>query len=143
MAEKWKYVYSLDGGNTPPPIKDLPLAGSQTIVKGDLLDGASGFLALAADATPNIIGIAMEAATSSTEGDLLKVAVLSDTHVIRGTADADATAIRFGATTYDINVTTQTLDVGDSSAGCLQVVGVDVPAGSSGGLTVDCRVIRV
>lgn len=142
MAEKWKYVYSLDGSNTPPPIKDVALAGSQTVVAGDLLVSSSGYLAKAGNTSPNIVAIAQEAATSSTEGDLIKAEILSEIHVIRGTADADATAINWAATTYDLNATTQTLDVADASAGCLQVVGVDVITGSSG-LNVDCRVIQV
>jgi hypothetical protein len=140
MAEKWTYVYSLDGSNTPPPIKDVELASSATVVAGDLLVSSSGYLTKAGNSAAKIVAIAQEAATTATEGDLIKAQILSEFHVIRGTSDADATAGRWAGTTYDLNATTQTLDFGDSSAGCLQIVGVDVITGSSG-LNVDCRVV--
>lgn len=138
MAEKWTYAYSLSGTNTDTPVvRDMTVTTSQTIEVGDLVITASGLVSIAGDAAALIVGIAYEACTSAAAGTQIKVALLEAHHVIKGTADADATALVYGATTVDINATTQTLDVADTSAGCLQVVEL-----GSSNTVVYCRVIR-
>jgi hypothetical protein len=138
MAAKWEYAYSLSGNNADvPAVRDMTVTTSQTIAVGDLVITASGLVSIAGDAAAGIVGIAYEACTSAAAGTEIKVAVLEAHHVIKGTADADATALVYGAKTVDINVTTQTLDVGDTSAGCLQVVEL-----GSANTVVYCRVVR-
>lgn len=138
MAAKWKFAYSLSGNNADvPPVRDLTVTTSQTIEVGDLVIQASGLVSKAGDAAASIIGIAYEAVTSAAAGSKIRVGLLDEHHVIRGTADADATNLVGVNKTVDINATTQTLDVGDTSAGCLMVVAL-------GDSTTDvyCRVIR-
>lgn len=138
MAEKWTYAYSLSGTNTDTPVvRDMTVTTSQTIAKGDLVICTSGLVVIAGDAAANLVGIAMESVSSAAAGSEMKVALLEAHHVIKGTADADATALVYANKTVDINVTTQTLDVGDTSAGCLQVVGL-----GTANTIVYCRVIR-
>lgn len=138
MAAKWKFAYSLSGNNADvPPVRDLVVTTGQTIAVGDFVIQASGLVSIAGDAAAAIVGIAYEAVTSSAAGAKIKVALLDEHHVVRGTADADATALVGVNKTVDINVTTQTLDVGDTSAGCLQVVAL-----GDSNTDVYCRVIR-
>lgn len=138
MAEKWTYAYSLSGNSGDTPVvRDMTVTASQTIAKGDLVICTSGLIVIAGDAAAALVGIAAEAVTSAASGAKIKVMLLEPHHVIRGTADADASALVYGAKTVDINVTTQTLDVGDTSAGCLQVI-----AYGDSNTDVYCRVVR-
>ena len=119
---KWTYAGSLYSPGRVPSVIDMPVAATQTLVVGDLVVFSSGQVAKAGDALASLVGICYEDSASQTAGTLIKIVVLLPGDIIRGTADADASAILWGGNKYDLNATTQTLDVGDSSNGCLQVI---------------------
>lgn len=50
-----------------------PVAGSQTIVKGDALVWASGLIAVAASTTEDVYAVAMQDSASATEGTYILV----------------------------------------------------------------------
>jgi hypothetical protein len=89
------------------------------------------------EATTDVVtlfGLAAEATTAaSTAGDPIKVEVLFDGALIKGTADASAATLSgFNGKTADFN-TDGSLDVADSSNGCLSVLRTE-----DSGLTVYC-----
>lgn len=70
------------------PTRRAKVAGSQTIVKGDMLVNSSGFLATAsAGGNVPVVAIAAEAASSTTEGD--KILVYEVTPDIKFVCDTD------------------------------------------------------
>jgi len=131
-AYTWEFAYDLWG--TRVPIKTTLEATSGLFTKeGTLLFMSSGQLDNATAATSTMIGLAAEIIDSSaTATDPVDVWLIAPGMVIRGTADADASALAgFNGKTIDLN-SNQTLDVGASS-GCLSVHRTE-----DSGLTVYC-----
>jgi len=131
----WEYVTNLFG-LTPPKVATLEASasletkiGTAVIATGGQVDEATAtvvlFLGLAAEAT--------SAALSS--GDPIMVYLIRPGDVIKGTADADASALSgFSGKTGDFN-SDGSLDVTDTSNGCLSVWKTE-----NSGLTVYCVV---
>lgn len=132
----WEFVYDLWGNRTPVMATMEASANLETKI-GTLLILSSGQLDEATASAAEIIGIAAEATSAAaTAGDPIKLYVIAPGMVIRGTADADATAL-CGLTNKTIDVNTDgSLDVADTSNGCLGVWRVNNAAGTQ----VDCIV---
>ena len=116
------FAYNLDGSNSTPVKKKFPVAATQTLLVGDLVELSSGKIAKCGDATPRVFGVMAEDSSSAAAGTLVQVYVAQPGQVWRAIADADATTHVLAGRAYDINVTTQTVDVGDAAAGCIQIV---------------------
>ena len=68
-----------------------------------------------------VIGLAAEVISNATAADPVKIEIISPGMIIRGTADADASALQgFTNKTIDVN-TDGSLDVADTTNGCLSV----------------------
>lgn len=131
----WEYVTNLFGLE-PPKVATFEASanletkvGTALILSGGQLDEATSsvvlFAGLAAQAT--------NAAASS--GDPIKIYIIRPGDVIKGTADADASALSgFSGKTGDFN-SDGSLDVADTSNGCLSVWRTE-----DAGLTVFCTV---
>ncbi len=119
MAGNFEFAYNLNGANTVPVVQPHPVAGSETLVIGDLVDLTSTEITKAGASTATVFGVMMEISTTQTAGTLVQVARIQRGQVWRATADADATGAVLGAQLYDINVTTQEVDIGDSANGCI------------------------
>jgi hypothetical protein len=103
-------------------------------VKGTLLINNGGQVDEAGDSAAEIIGIAQETISDATAADPVKVALIAPGMVIRGTADADASALAgFNGKTIDLNAA-GTLDVADTTNGCLSVYRCN----NSANTEVDC-----
>ena len=132
----WEFVYDLFGDRVPKIVTLEATANLETKV-GTLVVMASGQVDEATASAAEIIGLAMEAtAAAATAADPIKVAIIAPGMVIRGTADADASALQgFTNKTIDVN-TDGSLNVADTTNGCLSVFRVNNAAGTE----VDCVV---
>jgi len=130
----WEFVYDLWGDRTPRMATMEATASLETKI-GTLLILSSGQLDEATASAAEIIGIAAEATTAAAvAADPIKIYVIAPGMVIRGTADADASALQ-GLTNKTVDVNTDgSLDVGDTAGGCLGVWRVNNAAGTE----VDC-----
>jgi len=130
----WEFVYDLWGDRVPKVVTLEATTDLETKV-GTLLIMDGGQVNEATADADEIIGLAMEETSgAATAADPIKVAIIAPGMVIRGTADADASALQgFTDKTIDVN-TNGSLDVGDTGNGCLSVYRVN----NSAGTEVDC-----
>jgi hypothetical protein len=129
----WQFVEDLFGDRVPKVITMEASTDLETKV-GTALILTSGQLDEATADVTTLFGLAAEATSAAaTAADPIKVAVLFDGAVIKGTADADASSLA-GANgkLADFN-TDGSLDVADASDGCLAVLRTE-----DSGLTVYC-----
>ena len=135
-AYTWKFIKDL-WGTRVPKIVTLEAAASLETKVGTLVKLSSGQVAAAGASAGSILGLAAEATSeAASAGDAIKVYLLAPGMVIRGTADADASALSgFNGKTGDLNAD-GSLDVGDTTNGCLSVHRVN----NSAGTEVDCVV---
>jgi hypothetical protein len=132
----WEFVYDLFGDRVPKIVTLEATANLETKV-GTLLVMSSGQVDEATASAGEVIGLSMtETSAAATAADPIKVAIIAPGMVIRGTADADASALQgFTNKTIDVN-TDGSLDVADTTNGCLSVFRVNNAAGTE----VDCVV---
>ena len=132
----WEFVYDLWGDRVPKVVALEATTDLETKV-GTLLVMSSGQVDEATANAAEVIGLAMEeTSAAATAADPIKVAIIAPGMVIRGTADADASSLAgFTNKTIDVN-TNGSLDVADTSNGCLSVYRVN----NSAGTEVDCVV---
>jgi len=127
----FEYAYDMSGNNQPPAIRKLPVAASQTLVKGDALIMSSGQLAKAGAASGEIVGVAAQDSTLAAAGTLIEVYIAMPWQVWRATATADATSVvRNGTEAYDLT-SAQLVDVADTTGGSLQIVDIDADVNTS------------
>lgn len=133
-AYTWKFVYDLWGTRVPRRIT-LEAADALETLVGTLLTMSSGQVAAAGASAASLIGLAVaETSAAATAADPVKVDIIAPGMVIRGTADSDASALQgFSGKTIDLNAD-GSLDVADTSNGCLSVFRVN----NSAGTEVDC-----
>lgn len=133
-AYTWEFVYDLWGNRTPKLVTVEATASLETEV-GTLLFMSTGQADNAGASASTLFGIAAEATSAAASaGDAIRVYVIAPGMVIRGTADADASSLAgFNGKTIDLNAD-GSLDVGDTSNGCLSVFRVN----NSAGTEVDC-----
>jgi hypothetical protein len=129
----WQFVEDLFGDRVPKVITMEASTDLETKV-GTALILTSGQLDEATADVTTLFGLAAEATSAAaTAADPIKVEVLFDGAVIKGTADADASSLA-GANgkLADFN-TDGSLDVADTTDGCLAVLRTE-----DSGLTVYC-----
>ena len=133
-AYTWKFVCDLFGNRTPKLVTLEATTDLLTKV-GTLVIMSSGQVDEATASAAEVIGIAAEEiSTAATATDPVQIYIIAPGMVIRGTADADASALQgFTNKTIDVN-TDGSLDVGDTTDGCLSVWRVN----NSAGTEVDC-----
>lgn len=133
----WEYVTNLYGLE-PPKVATLQAStgletkiGTALILTGGELDEATASVVLFA-------GLAAEATSAAaTAADPIKVYLIRPGDVIKGTADADASALSgFNGKVGDFN-SDGSLDVADTTNGCLSVWRTE-----DAGLTVFCVVTK-
>lgn len=126
MARNFEFAYDLSGNNTPPAIRRLPVAATQTIAIGDALVLSSGRVARADTAVGEVVGVAAQDADGLAQGTLIEVQVAMPWHAWRAVATADATSVvRDGTETYDLQTSTQLVNVADTTGGSLQIIDID------------------
>ncbi len=119
---KFKFEQDLGGHRGAPIIHEFPVAAAQTLKVGDLVQLSSGQVALCGDGTSSVLGIMAQDSASAAAGTLVKVQVAQPGYVYRATASADATNYVLNAKTYDVTDTTQTVNVADTSGGCIIIL---------------------
>lgn len=129
----WEFVEDLFGDRVPKIVTMEASTSLETKV-GTALIITSGQLDEATATVVKLFGLAAEATSAAaTAGDPIKVAVLFDGALIKGTADADASTLAgFNGKLGDFN-SDGSLDVADSTNGCLSVLRTE-----DSGLTVYC-----
>ena len=134
-AYKWEFVGDLWGNRTPVEVTLQAAASLETLV-GTLVKMSSGQVAAAGASAASVIGLAGEkTAAALSAADPIKVQLLAPGMIIKGTADADASALSgFNGKTVDLNAD-GSLDVADTTNGCLSVYRTE-----NSGLTVYCVV---
>lgn len=133
----WEYNSDLWGQNRVPVIAPMEATAGLEVKEGTLVINNGGQVDEAGNSVANVLGLAAHDAGPLDAGDPIKVALLAPGMVIKGTADADATALAgFNGKTIDLNAD-GSLDVGDTAGGGLSVLRVE-----NGGLTVYCVVTK-
>lgn len=130
----WKFVYDLFGDRIPKRVTLEASASLETKV-GTLVFMSSGQVDNASASVVSAIGLAAEATSAAlSAADPIQVDIIAPGMVIRGTADADASSLQgFNGKKGDLN-TNGSLDVADTTNGCLAVFRVN----DDDGLVVDC-----
>lgn len=127
MASRgFEFAYSTDGST--PMIMDLPVDGTGAYEIGDLvLINSDGQLARVTGSTTEVTGVIQERRASGSDGDLLKVALITPFQVWRCSMDATTTtAVLLYTKTLD-TADHDTIDADDISNGRMMVIktGVD------------------
>lgn len=117
---KFRFVRDEFGDRTPK-VGWFPVATTQTLYRGDLVYLSSGQVTIAGNSQTTVLGIMHEDSILADAGDLVPVEIAAPGFVYNATADADATSYVLTAKVFDINATTQTVDVGDNSGGCILI----------------------
>ena len=132
----WEFAYDLFGTRVPV-ITTLEASANLETKVGTLVINNGGQVDEATATVVAILGLAMEDIDGSpaTAADPIKVELLAPGMVIKGTADADASALAgFNGKLGDLNAD-GSLDVADAAGGSLSVHRVE-----DAGLTVYCVV---
>lgn len=134
----WTYVTNLLGLSNPPSVVTLEATTSLETKVGTLVIQNGGQVDEATGTVVAILGLAAEAtAAAATAADPIQVYLLRPGDVIKGTADADASALSgFSGKLMDLN-SDGSLDVADTSGGSLSVWRTE-----DSGLTVYCVVSK-
>lgn len=120
----FKFAFNLGGGNLTPARHKLPVAATQTLVRGDALVMSSGRVAKAGAASGVVVGIMAQDSDGAAGGTLVEVDIVTPEQVWEATATADATAVVLNGTlTYDLTAA-QLVDVADTTGGSLTIVGL-------------------
>jgi hypothetical protein len=121
LTYSWQYVTNLYGLGVPT-ITTLEAASGIYTKDGTLLMMSSGQVTPAVGSVVLPVGLAAEViAVAATAADPVKVMILRPGDVIKGTADADASALSgFSGKLGDFN-SDGSFDVGDTSNGCASV----------------------
>jgi hypothetical protein len=129
----WTYQENLFGFG-PPKIVTLGASTDLETKVGTALIMYQGNVDEATATVVALIGLACEATTAAaTAGDAVKVQILRQGDVIKGTSNADASAASgFYRKLYDFG-TDGRLDYADNSGGCLSILRTE-----DSGLTVYC-----
>jgi hypothetical protein len=114
------FAYNLNGENSVPVVKTLPVKDGQTIAVGDALVIDTNAVAKAGATFGECVGVAMEAVTSAS-GDSIEVAIAQPSQVWKATASADATSHVLGVATYDLTAA-QLINVADTTGGSVRIV---------------------
>jgi len=121
MASRgFEFAGNINGQNSPPVIRDLPVDGTGAYAKGNaVLLNSDGQCAACTNTVTEVTGIMAEARASGSDGDLLKVAIVTPTQIWKCSMDATTTAAVVGYTkTVDL-VDSNTIDADDISNGTL------------------------
>ena len=111
----------LDGTNATPVIRDLPVNGTGLYSIGDLvvLDSAGQATAVTASAGEVSAVIQEKRATGGSDGDEIKMAIITKDQIWRCSMDATSTAAKVGYTkTLDV-ADANTIDADDVSNGSM------------------------
>lgn len=121
MASRgFEFSGNINGQNSPPVIRDLPVDGTGAYVKGDIvLLNSDGQCAATASSIDEVTGVIAEARASGSDGDLLAVALVTHDQIWKCSMDATTTAAEVG---YDKTIDTvdeNTIDADDLTNGSL------------------------
>lgn len=129
----WSFVEDLFGDRVPKIVTMEASTSLETKV-GTALIITSGFLDEATASVVKLFGLAAEATTAAaTQGDPIKVEILFDGALIKGTANADASTLAGFSGKLGDFASDGRLDVADTTDGCLSVLRTE-----DSGLTVYC-----
>lgn len=114
----FEFSGNINGQNSPPVIRDLPVDGTGAYAKGDIvLLNSDGQCAAVTGSAGEVTGVIAEARASGSDGDELKVFIMTPTQIWKCSMDATSTAAVVGYTkTCDV-ADANTLDADDIANG--------------------------
>ena len=125
MPGKFEFLYNLDGSNNVPTKIKLPVAASMTLLVGDAVSISSQQVIKGGAAFGRCLGIMAQDSASAAADTLVEVYVSQPGQVWRAVASASATTAARASRTYDLTATTQTVDVADTTGGCVYILKTD------------------
>lgn len=117
----FEYAYSLTGTDGVPALHDFPVAASQTLKVGDLVELSSGAVIKSSASAATPLGVMAQDSTTATAGTLVRVYPIVPGQVWRAVASASAASAVLGSRKYDIT-SGQAVDVADSTGGALLIL---------------------
>lgn len=119
----FEYAYTLTGGDGVPAVHDFPVAASQTLKVGDLVELSSGQVIKSTGSAASPLGVMAQDSAGANAGTLVRVAPIVPGQVWRAGASADASSAMLGSRKYDIT-SAQKVDLSDSTGGSILIVKV-------------------
>jgi len=121
-TQGFEFAYSLDG--SVPVVRQLKVTGTGTFGVGDLVTmSSSGKLEKGAGSVATVAAVMQEKRDSGTDGQLMKVALLTNQQVWRCSFTATTFSASVGTRTQDI-ASPRTLDAADAANGSLSVIDI-------------------
>ncbi|MFN8530188.1 MAG: hypothetical protein U0670_16435 [Anaerolineae bacterium] len=117
----FEYAYTLTSADGVPAVHDFPVAASQTLKAGDLVELSSGQVIKSTGSTANPLGVMAQTISGAAAGTLIRVYPILPGQVWRATASASASSVVLGSRKYDIT-SAQLVDVADSTNGSILIV---------------------
>ncbi len=117
----FEYAYSLASVDVIPAVHDFPVAASQTLKVGDLVELSSGQVIKSTGSAANPLGVMAEDSDDASAGTRVRVYPVLPGQVWRATASASAASAVLGSRKYDIT-SAQLIDVADSTNGSILIV---------------------
>jgi hypothetical protein len=123
----FEFAGNINGQNSVPVIRDLPVDGTGAYKVGDVvLLNSDGQGAKVTGSAKEVTGVIQERRASGSDGGLLKIAILNPTQIWRCSMDATSTSAKVGFTkTLDV-ADENTLDADDLTNGTLTLWDTDV-----------------
>ncbi len=117
----FEYAYTLAGGDGVPAVHDFPVAASQTLKAGDLVELSSGHVIKSTGSAASPLGVMAQDSAGADSGARVRVYPILPGQVWRAAASADASNAVLGSRKYDIT-SAQQVDVADSTNGSILIV---------------------
>jgi len=117
----FEYAYTLTGSDGVPAVHDFPVAASQTLKVGDLVELSSGQVIKSTGSAAAPLGVMAQDSTSAAAGTLVRVYPIVPGQVWRAGASAAASSAVLGSRKYDIT-SAQKIDIADSTNGSILIV---------------------
>lgn len=122
-------------------VQYLPIAATQTWVRGDWVYNNAGAITLATAASATLLGIAMDDQTTPTTGTDVPIYVGRPGEVFKGRVDADASAVVAGAEVDLVGASgAQMVDVGASATDVFIFLDL-LPDETTTAQYAECRVV--
>ncbi len=117
----FEYAYTLAGGDGVPAVHDFPVAASQTLKTGDLVELSSGQVIKSIGSAATPLGVMAQDSAGADAATLVRVYPILPGQVWRAVASAAASSAVLGSRKYDIT-SEQKVDLADTTNGSILIV---------------------
>ncbi|MDX2163042.1 MAG: hypothetical protein SF162_17125 [bacterium] len=117
----FEYAYTLSGADGLPAVHDFPVAATQTLKTGDLVELSSGQVIKSTGNAAAPLGVMAQDSASAAAGTRVRVYPILPGQVWRAFASGSPTSAILGARRYDIT-NAGLVDLADSTSGAILIV---------------------